>query len=169
MKRIVAVVWLALTPAFGGAGTNVQKVLASPDDCAIFAVLAKAKLGWTATAAPEGNYIFESQIADGPNEKEMGTPKTFIAQCPWHELDLAEPVSNPEGGPKNYALGRPIRAVPDVAHATWNRFDFETKDGRQDLHHRFQLCKLAKRDGQWQLDSCDAEQDIIRDSRPAPK
>lgn len=163
---VAACLWLAPVAAIADETAALEQVQASPDDCAVFAVLGKAKLGWSQSAPPEGNYIAESTISKGDSSDHMGPPQKYVAQCAWHELGLADHVSNPQGGRKHYALGRPIYVKPEQAHATWNRFEFVSADGRVELHHHFQLCKFAKQNGQWQLETCDAEQDVIRDSHP---
>jgi hypothetical protein len=149
MKWMVLVGVLMLAPA---AAQDVPRHVSTAEDCEIFAVVAKARLGWTATEPPEGSFSAEITEYDGDPAATGRPNRTFVAICPWKELGLAEPSGNSKL--KWYSLGRPKYAGNGSASVLVSRTEFQDETYSTAPRVDFEVCHLSKRDSRWQIKQC---------------
>lgn len=125
----------------------------SADDCAIFAVLGKAKLNWTAEVPPPGHYapIVKTYI-DNPG---IGArrKRVYTSTCPWSRFGLAEPRA--ADATPTCTFSRP--EYSDFTHASvlWQKITLTGKRGAVGLQMEGEFCNMEKRDGVWAITSCE--------------
>ncbi|HEY2071599.1 MAG TPA: hypothetical protein VGG48_18710 [Rhizomicrobium sp.] len=116
---------------------------ASPDDCAIFVAVGKAQLNWG--AAPPGYDFFPA--LDG---KDGGT---YLEECPWKQLGVADPVIGSPASTSGFYFMRPVYSGDEAT------MDYSVsmrppagQQGRVFLED--QSCTLTKSGGEWRVVSC---------------
>ncbi len=133
--------------AAGGAGTRATVEHASADDCAIIAEIGKAELHWSAANAPEA-----------PLYPVFATPGggTYLEDCPWKKLDLAEPSIGTQASPIGFFVTRPVYSTAGAS--AWFQYSVgpvATAGGKQIAPFIEQeLCVLDRHADGWHLIRC---------------
>jgi hypothetical protein len=150
---------LVLVPAMAGdAPDDPVEIESTAKDCAIFAVLARVKLHWTAVAAPEGRFSgvsTEYDEAHAGNAVQNKPDRRYTVKCRWADFDLAEP-SPSTSYTRQYNFYRPryYYLDGDRAQASWDLITFDNKDGTPAHHTIGELCRFVKTDNGWEITSC---------------
>jgi len=122
---------------------------ASADDCAIFVELGRKKLDWGA-APPTAAFYPEWPGAGGG---------TYLEECPWKQLGVAEPPTPSQNPNESFFITRPIYSGSKPTTATVS-FEYRNEGNSADgqpkrspfFHH--QTCSFEKREQGWLLMDC---------------
>lgn len=118
---------------------------ASMEDCEIIVEVGREKMGWGAKP-PDATFYPEF-------DREGGG--TYLEDCPWRQLGVAEPNTNAETSPKGFFIARP-RYSGTEAMVTFEVFISKPPvDGRKvPPYMRREECALYKDGGRWKLREC---------------
>jgi hypothetical protein len=118
---------------------------ASLDDCAIFVEVGKSIMNW---GAKPPDYAFEPEW-----DRDGGG--TYLEECPWKELGVAEPLTTAQQPEKGFFITRPkysgAGATVDLEFAISGRI----VDGKKTSPFiKSETCTLEKNDGHWHVVEC---------------
>jgi hypothetical protein len=118
---------------------------ASPDDCAIFVEVGKNIMNW---GAKPPDYAFEPEW-----DRDGGG--TYLEECPWKELGVAEPLTKAQQAEKSFFITRPkysgAEATVDLEFSISGRI----VDGKKTPPFiESDTCTLEKKDDRWQVVEC---------------
>jgi hypothetical protein len=119
---------------------------ASADDCAIFVEVGKRKMDWGAKAPDFAFYSEFDRVGGG----------TYLEDCPWKALGVAEPLTHAQQPEKSFFITRPdysgAGATVDLEYSLSGRI----VDGeRMPPFIMSQKCRLEKNDDRWHLVECE--------------
>jgi hypothetical protein len=119
--------------------------LASPDDCAIFVEVGKSAMNW---GAKPPDYAFEPEW----NRDGGGT---YLEECPWKELGVAEPLTRAQQPAASFFIRRPkysgAGATVDLEFSLSGRI----VDGKKTPPFiQAETCTLEKKDDRWHVVEC---------------
>jgi hypothetical protein len=159
MKRYSAIALAIVMPLSANAQTpppapeTVTQETGSTNDCQIFAVLAKAKIGWTAETPPPGHYtpIVNTTIYN------QGTPsqrkRIYTSTCPWRAFGLAEPLAT-EATP-TITFTRPEYSDWTHARVIWQKITLTGRAGQAGLQFEGEVCRMELHNDIWGIASCE--------------
>jgi hypothetical protein len=118
---------------------------ASPDDCAIFVEIGKSIMNWGANPP---DYAFEPEW-----DRDGGG--TYLEECPWKELGVAEPLTKAQQPAASFFIRRPnysgAGATVDLEFSISGRI----VDGKKTPPFiESQTCALEKKDDRWHIVEC---------------
>jgi hypothetical protein len=118
---------------------------ASADDCAIFVEVGKRVMNW---GAKPPDYAFEPEW-----DRDGGG--TYLEECPWKELGVAEPLTKAQQAEKSFFITRPkysgAEATVDVEFSISGRI----VDGKKTPPFiESDTCTLEKKDDGWHVVEC---------------
>jgi hypothetical protein len=118
---------------------------ASVDDCAIFVEVGKSAMNWG--AKPPG-YAFEPEW-----DRDGGG--TYLEECPWKELGVAEPLTKAQQPDASFFITRPrysgAGATVDLEFSISGRI----VDGKKTPPFiQSENCTLEKKDDRWHVVEC---------------
>jgi hypothetical protein len=113
---------------------------ASADDCAIFVEIGKTQLNWR--AAPPNMDFFPVWDRDGGG--------TYLEECPWTDLGVAEPTIGSPKSERSFFITRPkyVGRRATVVYAI-------ALGGPGHIFRSDHECKLEKRRGVWRVVTCE--------------
>jgi hypothetical protein len=120
---------------------------ASADDCAIIAEIGKSELHWSATNAPQASFYPGFQTPDGG---------TYLEDCPWKNLGLAEPQIGAPNSPMGFFITRPVYSGAGAnAYYQYSVGPVAAPNGKKiSPFVEQELCTLEKDANGWHLVRC---------------
>lgn len=145
-----ALMMLALTPAEIAAIREQPVVLPSADDCAIFAVVGKAQVGWT--DKPPARALF------GRLPLKSDGSGTYLVECRWADYGLGEPEEGTPRSPAGFYFSRPVYGrggKTATLKVTIGAFPQPDAEGRAPPPFMQESeCSLTKERTGWKLVAC---------------
>jgi hypothetical protein len=118
---------------------------ASADDCVIIVEIGKSAMGWGATAP---DYAFYPEFA-----REGGG--TYLEECPWKQLGVAEPLTKAQQPKKGFFITRPRYEGAKATAELEVYISGPVIDGKQmPPFLSLEICSLEKQRDRWQLLEC---------------
>jgi hypothetical protein len=118
---------------------------ASADDCAIFAEVGKNRMNWGATAP---DYAFYSEF-------DRAGGGTYLEDCPWKQLGLAEPLPPAQQTEKSFFMTRPSYSGDEATLDLQFSISGKIVDGTKTPPFiRLETCTVAKKDDHWRFVAC---------------
>jgi hypothetical protein len=118
---------------------------ASVDDCAIFVEVGKSRMNW-GTKPPD--FAFEPEW-----DRDGGG--TYLEECPWKELGVAEPLGKAQQPEKSFFITRPnysgAGATVDLEFSISGRI---VEGKKTPPFIKSETCLLEKKDDRWHLVEC---------------
>jgi hypothetical protein len=121
---------------------------ASADDCAIIGEIGKSEVEWSATSAPQAFFYPRFETPAGG---------TYIEDCPWKKLGLAEPRIGTPASPMAFFITRPAYSSTGAsAYFQYSVGPVPTGNGKKIAPFiKEELCTLDKRAEGWHLIHCE--------------
>jgi hypothetical protein len=118
---------------------------ASADDCAIFVEVGKSRMNW---GVKPPDFAFEP-------EWDRAGGGTYLEECPWKELGVAEPLTRAQQPEKSFFITRPhysgSGATVDLEFSISGRI----VDGKKTPPFiKSETCALEENDDRWHLLEC---------------
>jgi hypothetical protein len=138
-----------LPPSQASDGTSIEAPVehASAEDCAVIAAIGKSELHWSATNAPNAHFYPKFETPDH---------RTYLEDCPWKKLGVAEPLIGKPGSPMGFFVTRPIYF--DSGAKAWFQYNVAavgTANGKNiPPFVERELCTLEKDADGWHLTRC---------------
>jgi hypothetical protein len=119
---------------------------ASADDCAIFVEVGRHEMNW---GAKPPDYAFEP-------EWDRAGGGTYLEECPWKELGVAEPLTRAQQPEKSFFITRPNYSGAGATVKLEFSISGRIVDGKKTPPFIMsQKCTLEKNDGRWHLAGCE--------------
>jgi hypothetical protein len=136
-------------PSMAPTNVSMPRVIAhaTPDDCAIIAEIGKSQLHWSATKAPEASFYPEFAMPGGG---------TYMEDCPWKKLGIAEPRVGKPDTAMGFFISRPNYSTTGAnAYFQYSVGPMTTPDGKRiSPFIEQQLCTFEKNADGWHLVHC---------------
>jgi hypothetical protein len=121
---------------------------ASADDCAILVEVGKNQMNW-GVVAPDFAFYSEYDRTGGG---------TYVEDCPWKDLGVAEPLRPSQQTEKGFFITRPADKGEEATVSLQSSISGEIVDGKKTRPFiRRSKCTLEKKEGHWQLVVCKLE------------
>ena len=118
---------------------------ASADDCAILIEVGKHEMNWGTTAPDFAFYSEFDRVGGG----------TYLEDCPWRALGVAEPLTKAQQPEKAFFITRPAYSGTDATVDLEYSISGRIVDGkRMPPFLMAKKCTLQKSDDQWHLVGC---------------
>jgi hypothetical protein len=118
---------------------------ASVDDCAIFVEVGRREMDWGATAPDYAFYSEFDRVGGG----------TYLEDCPWKELGVAEPLTKAQQPEKSFFMTRPDYSGAEATVDLELSISGRIVDGKKKPPFIMsQKCTLEKNDDRWHLVGC---------------
>jgi hypothetical protein len=118
---------------------------ASTDDCAIIVEVGKRKMDWGAT--PPDFAFYPEFDRDGGG--------TYLEDCPWKQLGVAEPLTKAQKPDKGFFITRPRYSGTSATVELQLYISAQGSDGKRlPPYLRSETCSLEKQENRWQLREC---------------